>query len=295
MLTNPTLAILVFATITSNLFIADWMINRKVKNFTLKSSVVWSLLYVGAAMVFFGYLSVYESKEAASLFLAGYTLEKTLSFDNLFMFSPILAYFAIKGNDRHKALHYGILGAVVFRLLFTYIGVESMSLFGPIAEVIFSLLIFFSIYLIVTSSDDEEDYQPSGFVKWVQERYPRFTTLFFAILSIEIADIMFSFDSVPAIIAVTKDPVLIYTSMMFAILGLRSMFFVIEALKDYLAYIDQAVIVVLAFIGSKLLVGAVFDLHIDPVNSMYIIVGILLIGALSSIVKGRKIHVDSVN
>lgn len=249
---------------------------------------MWSVLYVAGAMLFCGFLYLHHGKESASLFLSGYTLEKVLAFDNLFVFSLILTYFKIGIGDQHKALHYGIIGAVVFRLIFTVIGVSSLMFLGPAMELIFAALIAFSIYLIIKSDENETDYNSLFYVRWLKKVYPGVTTFMIAVAVIEVSDIMFAFDSVPAIIAVTKEPLLIYTSMIFAILGLRSMYFVMASLSQYLEYMDNAVIAVLGFISAKLAIHALTGWHINPNTSLLIILGVLSVGIFASLIKGKK-------
>lgn len=283
-----------FPLVTTGLFIAlslsmltfDVMSHNHRGVVSLKSASMWSVGYIGAAMLFALHLYSSYGKEVASLFITGYTLEKVLAFDNLFVFSLIFTYFKIPQKDRHAALHWGIMGAVVFRLIFVVLGVGSMAIFGPVMEFIFACLIAYTIYLIIKSGDDSEDYDNAWYVKKIKRRFPTVTTFVIAVCVIEVSDIMFAFDSVPAIIAVTKDPLLIYSSMIFAILGLRSMFFVIDALKSYLRYLEQAIIVVLGFISVKLALHAITGFHIDAMTSLFIILFILTAGIVASFIGG---------
>ncbi len=278
----------IFLLATVALLFSDIFVHRKGGVITLKSSVLWSLLYIFAALMFSGYIFVAIGKESASLFLTGYTLEKVLAFDNLFVFSMIFAYFKIPKEDQHSALHWGIIGAVVFRFIFVYFGVSAMEFIGKTMELIFAILIAISVYVMIKSSgEDDTDYDNAPYIKLLRKLFPGITPFFVAIVAIEISDIMFSFDSVPAIIAITKDPFLIYSSMIFAILGLRSMYFIIASLSDYLFYMDTAIIVVLSFISLKLATSSLFEFHVDPVTSLLIVLFILLNGVIASIYKRR--------
>lgn len=284
----PTNTVMLFLASITALFYADIAIHKRGEPVPFKAAVLWSLIYVMSAFLFSGYLLFAHGEEAAGLFLTGYTLEKVLAFDNLFVFSLIFTYFKIPPKDRYAALHWGIVGAIVFRLIFVALGVGSMALFGPFMELLFAGLIFYTIYLIIKSNGDETDYNSAWYVKRIRKYCPNVTPFIMAIFVIEISDIMFAFDSVPAIIAVTRDPLLIYSAMIFAILGLRSMYFVIDALKEYLDYMDEAIMFVLAFIGIKLVLHAVLNIHISAGTSLNVVLGILSIGIISSLInRGR--------
>ncbi len=284
----PPLTVLIFCLSVSSLFLLDIFSHKRGEPVSLKSSVLWSLLYIVASLSFGLYLLCVHGERPASLFLTGYTLEKILAFDNLFVFSLIFTYFKIPKNQQHSALHWGIIGAIVFRLIFVFIGVSSMSLIGPYVEFIFAMMILFSIYMIVKSGDDEEvDYDSVWYIKGIRKVFPGASVFMVAIFAIEISDVLFSFDSVPAIIAVTKDPLLIYSAMIFAILGLRSMYLVIAALADYLVYMDKAIIVILTFISAKLILHASTGFEVDPNTSLVIIISILSIATIASIIERK--------
>jgi len=284
----PISTISVFLGMVSLMLILDFWNHRSGKVVTLTSAVVWSSFYVVCALIFAGYVHTTYGYEASSAFLTGYVLEKVLAFDNLFVFSLIFAYFKIPEEQKHKALYWGILGAIVFRLLFVWLGVSFIDLFGSYVEVFFAVIILYTVYLMYSSNcDDDEDYNNTWYAKAVRKIYPGASTLFLCIVTIEISDVLFSFDSVPAIIAVTKDPLLIYSAMIFAILGLRSMYFIISALQRFFTYMDEAVMVVLCLIAVKLVLSSV-DVHIDPLYSLACILLILVSGAVLSLILGEK-------
>ena len=261
----PTITIAVFLAAVVGLLALDFMTHRKHEVVSMKSAVLWSSFYVICAMSFAVFLYVSHGKDAASLFLTGYALEKVLAFDNLFVFAMVFSYFRIPAEKQHAALYWGVAGAIVFRLIFVAIGVSSLELIGPVVELIFAVLILASIYMMMSSGADEMvNYDKTWYVRLIRKVYPGASIFFIAVVAIEISDIMFSFDSVPAIIAVTRDPLLIYSAMIFAILGLRSMYFIIAALARYFVYMEQAVILVLLFIAAKLIFGATLGMHVDP-------------------------------
>lgn len=283
----PTSVLTLFITMVLGMLALDLYIHRKDKIVTLSSAVGWSLFYVAAAFIFAAYLYSTYGAQTSSLFLTGYALEKVLAFDNLFVFSLIFAYFKIPEAQQHKALYWGIAGAIVFRLLFVGLGVSFLNAYGTYVEVAFALIILYTVYIMYDSSDDEaEDYNNTWYAKAIRKVYPSASVLFIAIVTIEISDILFSFDSVPAIIAVTKDPLLIYSAMIFAILGLRSMYHIIASLTRYFVYMDYAVMFVLVLIATKLLLSSLFEIHVEPLQSLLVILGVLGSSIVVSIIKG---------
>ena len=284
----PTFTVALFVGIIVSLLLADSVSHRKDHVVTWQSAVSWSLFYIVAALCFALYLFLAHGAEPASLFLTGYTLEKVLAFDNLFVFSLIFSYFKIPIKHQRAALYWGIAGALIFRLIFVVVGVGLMHTIGPAVEIVFALLILFSAYAMATTNDDNAiDFDNTWYVKAVRKIHPKAGVFFICICVIEISDILFSFDSVPAIIAVTKDPFLIYSAMIFAVLGLRSLYFVIAALERYFTHMDEAVIVVLLFIAGKLLASALFQVHVDPNISLLIILSLLAAGVLVSVISKK--------
>jgi len=274
----------------------------------------------------------------ASMFLTGYVLEKTLSVDNLMIFIAIFKFFNIKDILQHRILYFGILGAIIFRGVFVGLG-TFLLMFAGYAELLFGLLVFYAGWQMWRSSEEEDDeeepeYEDMWLVKFFNRFYPIFpklvgknffisgkkaaeeaendddidvdtsvtrymTPAFVCLLVIEGSDVLFAVDSVPAVIAVTREPLLVFSSMIFAILGLRSLYFVLVVLTKYLVHIETAVIFVLFFIAGKMFIHSYdnfdnkqnFDLpdlphwlHIEPQVSMYIVLGILSLGVIASLI-----------
>lgn len=278
----------------------DLYIHRKPETITLKSAGAWSVFYIMCALAFAGNIFYHDGAESSALFLTGWALEKMLAFDNLVVFAAIFSYWRIDDKYQHKILHWGILGAIFFRLLFVAIGAGALEMIGPKMDILFAIVIAYTAYLMIREDDDEEkDYVSAWYIRPFKQwcTFADFgdkffvktfgswhvTKLFLALVTIEISDVMFSFDSVPAVIAVTKEPFLIYSSMIFAILGLRSLYFVLSALLRYLVYLEKAVIVVLFFISAKLLIGSIFGWHLTPLIALLITVSILGVGVFSSL------------
>lgn len=318
-------------TLCAAMFI-DNFAHRKDKPVSLLSASLWSVFWIAVAMAFGAYLHFRYSPEMASLFFTGYALEKALSVDNLFVIMAVFSWFAIPDKLRHRVLFWGIVGAIVFRGIFVAIG-TSLLYFGPWVEVLFAAIVIYTGIIMLKSGDDDdeiEDYSSHPayrFIKKIMPVWPRIyenkfiikrdivekeynekapegysiaakgkffaTPLLLCLAVIELSDVMFAFDSVPAVIAVSKDPVIIYSAMMFAILGLRSLYFVLESMKQYLVHLEKAVIFLLFYIGGKLALNATDKLfghgiHIDPTSSLYVVLAILSVGILASFVFPEK-------
>jgi tellurite resistance protein TerC len=306
------LIIIWFAIVTVILLSADVFFNRG-KTVTLGSAVKWTLVYVFAATAFAIALAFYHSVEYGSLFLTAYLMEKALSIDNLIVFGTIFTYFSIPDEYQHKILHYGIIGAATLRLIFVVIGTGFLALIGRPLEFVFAALILYSAYKMMAGGGDDgeetTDHSQRWYIVWAQKVFrvtgdatvPVFfrkvppsmkfhaTPYFLCLIALEVSDIMFAFDSVPTVIAVAKDPIIVYPAMMFAILGLRSLYFVLNALQKALMYLEKAVLVVLVFIGLKLLAHSLFDFDVNPYLSLAIVLATLTIGIVASLMKSKQV------
>lgn len=308
----------------------DLFSHKDEKEIPLTSAIGWSLFYVFLGVGFAGYITYAYSAEWAQLYLTGYALEKVLAVDNLFAFMMIFSYFGVASKYQHRILYWGILGAIVFRGVFVFLGTSFTAFFGPWALLIFAIIIGWTAWRMLTTEDDsdyetsEVDYKNAWYIRGLRQIMPvteqtdgsKFflkvpnakgkmvwaaTPVFLCLVAIEISDIIFAFDSVPAIIAVTQEPYLVYAAMMFAILGLRSMYFVLEAMRRVLKRLETMVIVILIFIAGKLGVAAVTELgikwgffnleeplHMHPGVSLAIIMSLLGIGIVWSLFEKKK-------
>ena len=310
----------------------DLFAHKHDEKISLKQAGIWSIFWIGVSVLFGIYLYFERGSEIASLYFVGYALEKSLSVDNLFVMMAIFAWFKVPREYQHRVLHWGIVGAIVFRGIFVVIGSALMSL-GAWVELLFAAFVLYAAWKMYKGDGDDEDGEedfgnhpayrfgkkifpvyPAFFghdffitkkdkempeydaskiedqhnenknilSKWVHNKGLIATPLFLCLMVIELADVMFAFDSVPAVIAVSKEPLIVYSAMMFAILGLRTMYFIIDALKEKLQHLEKAVIILLGFIGVKLILGAV-GLHISPNLSLFIVFGILAGGVYASL------------
>ena len=329
----PAEVIALFVAFVGGCLALDLWAHKKDKVVSLGRALVWSGIWVGLALVFYGYLFWQYGSDKAALFLTGYTLEKVLSVDNLMVFVAVFAAFKVPEQYRHRILFYGVLGAIVFRLLFVSAGAWLYAL-GPWVDFLFAaIIVWTAIKMLQSGSDDEGevDYTQHRVVRWVQKVLPVWpkleghaffvsrrqagallakpenaalpvkqgalfyvTPLFLCLVMIEIADVIFAFDSIPAVIAVTKDPLLVYTAMIFAILGLRQLYFVLAALQRYLRHLGTAVIVLLFFIAGKLCLSAANKMFgwpgftIDPTVSLLVVISVLMLGVVASVVLPEK-------
>ena len=307
----PTETVVVFVVMAVGAMFIDLFMHRHDKPISLKSAAMWSLFWVMMAMAFAGFLYVHHGAEMASLFLTGYALEEVLSVDNLFVMMAIFAWFGVPDKYRHRVLYWGVLGAIVFRGIFVAIGTSLLSL-GPYVEVIFALVVGWTAVMMLRrneESDEVEDYSGHLAYRLVKRFYPvwpkissnafiltqkevdakRYATpLLLCVAVVELSDVMFAFDSVPAIIAVSREPLIIYSAMMFAILGLRTLYFVLEALKQYLVHLEKAVVLLLFFVAFKLGLNATdhFWHHgysIGATASLFVVLGVLALGIIASV------------
>jgi tellurite resistance protein TerC len=304
-------SILVFFGVVFAALLIDLFMHKKDKAVSLANAATWSFIWVAVSLAFAAYVGRTQGMDKASLFISGYLLEKSLSVDNLFVFMAIFASFSIKDEFQHRILYFGILGALVLRFIFIAAG-TSLLLLGQWVLGIFGLFVLWSAWQMYRSSggDDNEieDYTNHWSVRIAGKFlrvYPRcdghklftkqnaqlcVTPLMLCLIAVEVADIMFAFDSVPAVIAITQDPFLVYTSNIFAILGLRSMYFLLAAAKRYLCHLEKAVIVILAFIGIKMLLG-VFDVyHISALASLSVVLVSLTAGVMASVVFPEQVE-----
>jgi tellurite resistance protein TerC len=290
---------------------ADLRAHRGDAPVSLRNAAFWSLFWVLLSLLFAVYIGVSHGMDHASLFLSGYLLEKSLSVDNLFVIMAIFSSFSVKDALQHRVLHYGILGALVLRMAFIALGSSLVVLFGPYALAAFGLFVLWSAWKMWQNAGREEkdleDYSRHWAVAFTRRFLPihnflqghdfflkvregsgyvwKATPLFLCLLVVEFSDIMFAFDSVPAVIAITQDPFLVYTSNIFAILGLRSLYFLLAAAKRHLRHLEKSVIAILVYIGLKMLLDVAGFIHLPPTFNLAIVLGLLAAGILVSLVR----------
>ncbi len=275
-----------FTLIIVFLLAIDLLWHRKDRVLSMKEALYASLFWITLALLFNVWIYFCRGKEAALLYLTGYAIEKSLSVDNLFVFIVIFKYFRIQPKYHHKVLFWGVLGAIFFRALFIWLGLELVERYAWV-------LYFFALFLIyagIKLAFPQKDYDPekSWLVRGAKKILPfttegegkfwhkgAFTTMFLALIAVEASDILFALDSIPAIFAITRDPFIVYTSNIFAILGLRSLYFALAGLLETFVYLHWALAVILTFVGIKILIEPIY--HIPPGYSLLFIIGSLAI------------------
>jgi tellurite resistance protein TerC len=304
--------ILVFALLAIDL----GLIHKEDKQVTMRESLMWTGVWVGLALAFGGCVYwIYEynlfdvnpngvSASGAMLdYYAGYLIEESLSLDNIFVIALVFKFFKIEQKFQYKILFWGIIGAVVFRLGMIYLGTSFVKQFEW-ATYVFGAILILSAFKMLGAEDENEDFKKSLGVRllskvfkinweindgryFIKENGKRVATGFFAALVVvEFSDILFAVDSIPAIFAITTDPFIVFTSNIFAILGLRNLYFFLANMLDRFHYMKYALIAVLLFVGVKMLL--VHFYHISTLVSLLVIVFFLGGGIVISLMATKK-------
>lgn len=292
------------------LFAMDLLTNRG-RPMTLTRATSWSIMYVVAALLFAGYIWSQRGPNDAQLFLTAYMLEKVLSVDNLVVFAAVFGYFGIAHQHRHRILRWGIIGAATMRLGFVYAGTEMFQAAEAYMSLVFACFIAYAGVIVLQGKATENvDHSKRWYSRILTRWFPLaegpytegkflvrcfyfkervywcITPSLLCLVAIEMSDIAFAVDSVPVVVAVARDPFIIYSAMIYAIMGLRALYFVLDALQAALRYMNQAVALVLFFVAIKL-VASVWGLHIPPFRSLAVVVGVLTMGVLASLWSNR--------
>ena len=294
---------IIFAIIFAAMMIFDFVVaDRKPHHVAQKEALRNVIVYVSIA-VFFGILIFLNlGEDAGTSYFAAYIIEFAMSVDNLFVFIIIFAAFAIRDEDEHKVLFYGILGAICFRALFVFIGAELLETFDWMM-IIFGVIILYAAYKTAFGSEDKPTEETFAYkigkrIKSADEPAEgRFfvrvdgkkvaTAMFVCLVVIELSDVMFAFDSIPAALSITTDIFIVFTSNILAVMGLRSLFFVLRNALDSLAYLNYGLGAILAFIGIKMFLSFL-DYEIPVYVSLLVIVVILAVTVAISLLAARK-------
>jgi len=265
----------------------------------VKEAVIWSVVWISLALAFNVFVFFEFGKVKALEFLTGYVIEYSLSVDNIFVFILIFTYFAVKPEYQHKILFWGIMGALVMRGIFIFAGVALINRFHWIVLIFGAFLVFTGIRMLFTK-EAEVDPDKNPVVKFFKRFLPvsrelhgdrlfirqnkrlYATPLFLVLLIIETSDLIFAVDSIPAILAISQDRFIVYTSNIFAIMGLRSLYFALAGIMGLFRYLKIGLAFVLTFVGLKMLF-AYFNLDIPIVISLIIIISILFVSVLASV------------
>lgn len=252
------------------LFLDLYYFNRTAHTINIKEALITSGIWISIALIFNVGIFIFRGNEAGLNFLAGYLIEKSLSVDNLFVFLVLFKYFQTPSKYLHKVLFWGILGAIVMRAAFIFLGIAVINSFHWILYLFGGFLIFAGFKMIF--QEDEEVHPENNLVLKIFKKFmptthqyygDKFfvklqniwyaTPLFIALLAVETSDLLFAVDSIPAVMAITLDPFIIYTSNIFAILGLRALFFALSGIMDLFHFLHYGLAAILIFVGIKML------------------------------------------
>lgn len=280
------------------------VLNRKAHVVRMREALGWSAFWIALSLAFNYFVYREFGREAGLNFLTGYLLEKALSVDNLFVFLLIFTYFKVPGQYQHRILFWGVLGALVLRALFIMVGAAIISKFSWTLYLLGAFLVYTGIKMATSSGDPEIDPENNPVVKFLSRYLPvtkhyeggkffvrqgrlRYATpLFVVLVMVETTDVVFAADSIPAILAVTQDKFIVYTSNVFALLGLRALYFALAGLMTLFHYLHYGLALILAFIGTKLLLHSF--LHIPTEWALGTVAGLLALSVLASLLFPKK-------
>jgi tellurite resistance protein TerC len=277
--------------------------HRKSHEVKIREALIWSGVWISLALIFNVGVYFLMGKEKAIGFLTGYVIEKSLSVDNLFVFIMVFSYFNVDTRYQHKVLFWGILGALVMRAIFIFAGVALIQQFHWIIYVFGAFLIFTGIKMLV-QKDEKIEPEKNPLVRLFKRFFPvtdsmhgdRFfvkinaktvaTPLFIVLLIIEFTDLIFAVDSIPAILAISTDTFIIFTSNVFAILGLRALYFALAGIAILFYYLKYGLSAILVFVGVKMVIAGFFKIPV--MYSLLVIVSILILSVLASVIFPKK-------
>jgi tellurite resistance protein TerC len=272
--------------------------NRTPHVVTAKEAGIWTAVWVGLALVFAGGLALLDSHQTALTFLTGYVIEESLSVDNIFVIVLIFQFFRVPAQYQHRVLFWGILGALVMRGLFIAVGAALLSRFEWIIYVFGALLVVTGIRMAL-KQDEEFDGNENVVVRFVRRFLPvtddfrgkhfftlengkrHATPLMLVLVLVEVTDLIFAIDSIPAIFGITRDPFIVFTSNIFAVMGLRSLFFLLASVVTKFYLLKYGLAVILTFVGTKMILEA--WVHIDILLSLGIVIGVLALSIVGSL------------
>ncbi len=304
--------------VQQNLFILFWVIvigflvadlgyfNRRAHAIGPKSALIQSIFWVAISFCFAFLILLFLGSEKATSFISAYVVEKMLSVDNLFVIMLIFSFFKLDEKYHHRVLFWGILGAVFFRAIFIVLGAFIISQFHWVMYIFGAILLYTGIKLFKDKKEEHIDFEKNLVFRFVKKYLPftinhhngkffvreqgklHLTMLFMILLLVEATDIIFAVDSIPAAFSITQDPFIVFTSNIFAVMGLRSLFFLLQNVLHKFHHLQKGLSFVLIFIGAKMLL-TFFDIHFSPLISFSIIMSVLGLSLLLSVIFPKKI------
>ncbi|MDD2733428.1 MAG: TerC family protein [Desulfuromonadaceae bacterium] len=286
------------------MLVIDLGMNRTAHAISIRQALTWSLIWVLLALTFNVGIYVFLGKIKALEFFTGYVIEKSLSVDNLFVFIMIFAYFKIRGEHQSRILKWGILGALVLRALFIFTGIELLTAFHWMFY-LFGALLLFTAWKMAFGGEEEIHPDNNLLVRLARKLFP-FTKrvrgdwfftrrkgllvaspLFLALVMVESSDVLFAIDSIPAVFAVTLDPFIVFTSNIFAIMGMRALYFLLASVMGMFVYLKLGISSILAFVGGKMIATAM-GVNIPIQVSLIVIFSCLALAVAASVLVSRK-------
>lgn len=282
--------------------------NRKAHEVGVREALAWSAVWVGLALAFNVGVWFWKGQETAIQFFTGYVVEKSLSVDNIFVFLQVFAYFSVPAVYQHKILFWGVLGAIVMRAIFILTGVALIAKFHWIIYVFGAFLVFTGIKM-ATSKNKELHPEKNPLIRLLRRLVPltheyedgRFfvrknnmllaTPMVLVLIVIETTDVIFAVDSIPAILAITTDPFIVYSSNLFAIMGLRALFFAIAGVVKRFYYIHYGLAAILTFVGVKMLLSEVYKM--PSIAALAVIAVILSASIAASVIWPPRVNSPS--
>lgn len=296
-----------FGVVVIGFLIADLgFFNRKAHKIGFKSAFLQSAFWIAVSLIFGALIYYYMGKVPASEFLSAYVTEKMLSVDNLFVILLLFSFFKLDEKYHHKVLFWGILGAIVFRATFIVAGGLIVSKFHWVLYVFGAVLVYTGIRLFTDKKEEHINFHNNKVFKlatkylpfttkehggqfWLRENGKlHFTILFMIVILVETTDIIFAVDSIPAAFAISQNPYIVFTSNIFAVMGLRALFFLIENVLHRFHHLQKGLSFILLFIGAKMLLG-IFHVYIESFWSFVIIMSALVLSLILSVIFPKKI------
>jgi len=281
------------------------LLSRKGQATTIQKALWLTLFWICLAMAFFGFLWFERGHRTAIEYISAYLMEWSLSIDNIFVFILIFSFFSVKEKYYGRVLLIGILAAVVLRIIFITIGVALVTRFSWLLYIFGAILIYTGISMFIAKHDQQVNLEENNMYKFLKRFLPltaadgdgklsiiqngkkMYTSIFVVIILLATTDIVFAIDSIPAVFGITQERLVIYTSNIFAVLGLRSLFFLLRGAVDKFRYLPQGISVVLIFIGAKML-AEIFMIHLPVYVSLLVIVFCIGTAILYSFIKQKK-------
>ncbi len=299
--------LILFSVVIIGFLIADLgFFNRKAHTVSLRSASLQSLFWIGVALAFGLLIFKFMGSATGVEYLSAYVTEKLLSIDNLFVILLIFSFFKLEDQYHHRVLFWGILGAIVFRGIFILGGAYVVEQFHWILYIFGAILLYTGITLLRDKKEEHVNYHDNKVLKFARKIFPfttnhhngKFflrengklyaTTLVMIVLLVETTDIIFAVDSIPAAFSISQDPFVVFTSNIFAVMGLRALFFLIEGVVHKFHHLQKGLAFILIFIGAKMLAD-IFGVHLSSVVSFVVIMGALGISLLLSVLFPKKL------